>query len=227
MHASRLVLALAATLVLAACDDDPAGPIDAGRVRAVHAVSNVTALDVRINTVSYASDLAYKNTDGYRSVVAGASSVTFRKADATADLLAANVTVADGTDYTVIALGTEAAPQSVVLTDDNAAPAAGKGKLRLVHAAAGADAVDAYVLANADELPTATAAATDLAVKEASAYVARDAGTFVVIFTEAGTKTPVLTLADVQIAAGKIRTVVAVEKAGGGAPLEGVVLADN
>jgi hypothetical protein len=87
--------------------------------------------------------------------------------------------------------------------------------------------VDVYVLEDEDDLATATAVATNVAPGAASAYAAVDGGTYVVILTGAGNRTPALTLADVDLGAGKIRTVVAFEKAGGGAPLEGVVLADR
>ena len=224
---SRSLFALTAVAVLAACSDDPVAPVNSGRLRAVNAVSNLTALDVLINTTSYKAGLAYKGTDGYKAASIGTQTVRFRKVGSTADLHNAATPVAVGNDYTVIALGTEAAPQSFVLTDNNSAPAAGKVKLRLVHAAAGTNALDAYVLANANELATATPARANLAVKGASDYLVRDAGTFVIIFTEAGTKTPVLTIGNVQVTGGRIRTILAVNKTGGGTPLEGVLLADS
>ncbi len=224
---ARSVLAVTAVAALAACDDDPSGPSNTGRIRAVHAVSNVTGVDVLLNTTSYKTNLAYKSSDGYRSIATGATAVKFRKAGVATDLLTANQTVANAVDYTVFAAGTEAAPQSFILTDNNTVPAAGKVKLRAVHAAVGAGAVDVYILANANELANATPARANLAEKTASDYIVRDAGTFVVIMTTAGTKTPVLTINNVQVAAGKIRTIAAVEKTGSGAPLESVILADN
>jgi hypothetical protein len=225
---ARTVLAVTAFAALAACsDDDPSGPSNRGRVRAVHAVSNVNAVDVLLNTTSYKSNMAFKSSDGYRSVATGTTAVKFRKAGVATDLTTVNQNIANAVDYTVFAAGTEAAPQSFLLTDNNAAPATGKVKLRAVHAAIGAGAVDVYILANANQLATATPAKANLTEKTASDYVIRDAGTFVVIMTTVGTKTPVLTLNNVQVAAGRIRTIALVEKAGGGAPLEGVILSDN
>lgn len=221
------VLAIAALFTTACGDDDPTGPGAAGRIRAVHAISNVANVDVLLGTTSYKTNLAYKSQDGFRDVTPGTIAVKFRKAGVATDLVSAATTVTSLGDRTVIALGTEAAPQTLVLVDDNSAPAAGKVKLRVVHAAEGANAVDVYVLANANELANATPVKTNLASKTASDYIVRDAGTFVVILTTVGTKTPVLTVGDVQVAAGKIRTILAVEKAGGGAPLEAVTLVDN
>lgn len=225
--ASRIAIAAFAVASLAACSDETTAPTNEGRVRAVHAISNVGGVDILLNATTYKANLAYKGTDGYRAIITGATAVKFRKTGVATDLHAANVNIANAVDYTFFALGTEAAPQSFMLTDDNSAPAAGKAKLRAVHAAIASGALDVYVLANANELQNATANKTNLAAKAASDYIVKDAGTYVVIFTTAGTKTAVLTVNDVQVAAGKIRTIVAAEKTGGGAPLEGIVLTDN
>ncbi len=225
---SRIALTALATFTLAACDDDdPVRPTTEGRVRAVHAISNVAGMDILFNATSYKTNVAYKGSDGYQMTAVGATAVKFRKTGVATDVHSANATVANGGNYTVIALGTEAAPQSLVLTDNNAAPAAGKVKFRAIHAAAGAGAVDVYVLTNANDLATATPSASNLAARAASAYIDRDAGTYTVIFTGAGNKTALLTVSGVQVAAGGIRSFIAVEKTGGGTPLESIALTDR
>jgi hypothetical protein len=223
----RAVIALATMSALVACDDDTTGPTEFGRLRAVNAVTDVAMMDVLFNNTSYKTDLAFKANDGYDEVSTGANVVKFREADATTDLHTANVTVVNGGRYTAVAIGTEAAPQSFVLTDDGSDPAAGKIKLRLAHGAATVGAVDVYILANANELANATPVKANLAAKAASEYFVRDAGTYVVIYTTAGTKTPLLTINNLQRAAGSVGTIIAVEKAGGGQPLESILLADK
>ena len=224
---ARAVIALATMSALVACDDDSTGPTEFGRLRAVNAVTDVAQMDVLFNNSTYKTDLAFKGTDGYDEVSTGANIVKFREANATTDLHSANLTVINGGRYTAVSIGTKAAPQSFVLTDDGADPAAGKVKLRLAHGAAGVGAVDVYILANIDELANATPVKANLAVKTASEYFVRDAGTYVVVYTTAGTKTPVLTISNLQRAAGSVGTIIAVEKAGGGQPLESVLLADK
>lgn len=223
----RILLALSAVTLLTACDDDPSGPSNDGRVRVVHAISNVAATDVLLNTTNYKTNLAYKANDGYRTIATGATAIRIRKAGVATDLTTLNQNIVNATEYTVFAIGTEAAPQSMILTDNNTAPAAGKVKLRAVNAAVAAGAVDVYVLSNANELANATPDKANLEVKAATDYIIKNAGTYVVIFTTTGTKTAVLSVGNVQIASGKIRTIAAVEKAGGGAPLESVVLVDK
>lgn len=226
----RLLLAtlLGALTLTAACDDDDGtGPEAQGRLRAVHAIADIATADVYLDGNKVKGALAYKGADGYRVSDAGAHTVKIREAGATTDLVSVNQTVQADKDYTIVAYGSEAQPKSLALTDDNAAPAAGKGKLRVVHAAAGQPNVDVYVVKTQDDLEDATAAATNLAPGAASAYVSVDADTYIVILTGVGNKTPVLSVPNVDLTAGKIRTVVAVEKAGGGTPLEGIALADK
>lgn len=223
----RILLALSAVTLLTACDDDPSGPSNDGRVRVVHAISNVAATDVLLNTTNYKTNLAYKANDGYRTIATGATTIRIRKAGVATDLTTLNQNIVNAAEYTVFAIGTEAAPQSMILTDNNSTPAAGKVKLRAVNAAVAAGAVDVYVLANANELANATPDKANLEVKAATDYIIKNAGTYVVIFTTTGTKTAVLSVGNVQIASGKIRTIAAVEKVGGGTPLESVVLVDK
>src|SRR5699024_10681248 len=153
-----------------------------GRLRVVQAVSNVATADVLFGTATVKTGLAYKGVHTDASRAAGATTVKLRKAGAAADLVSVPVTVEANKGYTVIALGSEAAPQQLSLVDDISAPAEGKAKVRVVHAAAGAAAVDVYVVKAAADLATATAVKSGLAAKAASDYAVVDANaTYLVI----------------------------------------------
>lgn len=213
---------------LTACsDDNGTDPVAQGRVRVVHAISNVATADVLFGTDVKKSGLAYKGVYENASVPAGNVTIKVRKGGATADLASIAHGVAAGRSYSIVAMGSEATPQSLVLTDDVAAPASGKAKVRIAHAAAGQGAMDVYLLAKAADLATATAEKTGIATRTASDYITKDAGTYVVILTAAGSKTAALTVEGVKLDAGKVLTVAAVEKTGGGAPLESVTLTDR
>ena len=223
------LFALLGLVALGACDDDDdgSGPAPEGRVRVVQGIANVAAADVLLDGTAIKEDLAFKAADGYRVVGTGARAVKVRKADAAADIVTVNQAVQAGRDYTIIAYGTEAQGKSIALVDDNTAPAANKAELRVVHAANGQANVDVYVVKNAGDLAAATAKATNLAAGNATAYLEVDADTYLVILTGVGNKTAVLTVQNVDLTNGKIRTVVALEKAGGGVPLEGIKLDDR
>lgn len=218
-----VMLGLAAVV---ACDDDSTGPVAEGRLRVVHGVANVALADVVVGTATVKTDLAYKGIVGV-PVRAGAWPVKVRKADATTDLVSVSRDVADDESHTIVAYGTEAAPKSLVLEDDLTLPAAGKARLRVAHAADGRGNVDVYVVKAAGDVATATAVATNVAPGAASAYVVVNADTYVVVLTSAGTKDAVLSVAGVALAEGKVRTIVAVDKAGGGTPLEAISIVDR
>lgn len=221
-------LATLALLSLGACsDDDPVSPTPKGRVRVVHAITGVAATDVLFGTDMQKADLAFKGVHENAATPVGNATIKVRKANATADLVSVGQAVENGKAYTIIAFGTEAAPQSLALGEDLAAPAAGKAKVRVAHAAAAQGAVDVYVLGDGDDIDDAEPTKANLAMKAASDYAVVDGGTYDVILTTPGTKTAVLTIADVQLAAGKVVTLVATEKAAGGAPLESVTLIDR
>lgn len=227
MRFSFALVALAAVAVSACSDDDTTNPTPQGRVRVVHAVSDIAKTDVLLDGTKVKAGLDYKTADAYRLGSVGQRAIKVRKENATTDLVSVNQNVQADKDYTVIAYGSEAQPKSIVLTDDNSAPAAGKARVRVVHAADGEPNVDVYVLEDAGDLAGATAAATNIAPGAASAYITKDADTYVVILTGVGNKTAVLTVDNVDLTNGKVRTIVAVEKVGGGTPLEGVKLNDR
>jgi hypothetical protein len=222
------LFALLGLVALGACDDDDgSGPAPEGRVRVVQGIANVATADVLLDGTAIKEDLAFKAAEGYRAVGTGARAVKVRKADAVADIVTVNQAVQAGRDYTIIAYGSEAQGKSIALTDDNTAPAANKAELRVVHAASGQANVDVYVVKNAGDLANAAAKATNLAAGSATAYLEVDADTYLVILTGVGNKTALLTVQNVDLTNGKIRTVVALEKAGGGLPLEGIKLDDR
>lgn len=220
-------------IALAACsDNDPTGPIivdpveNNGRVRVVHGVTDVASMDVLFGSTMRKAGLAF-GADYWEVIPAAATTVKVRKAGANDDLVKVELDVEKQTGYTILTFGSAAAPQSVVLTDGLAAPAAGKVKVRVAHAAASRGALDVYILAAAGDLATATPASADLALEAASEYIAKDPGSYVVILTEKGKKDALLTLTGVKLEASRGVTIAIVEKAGEGKPLAGVILTDR
>ena len=126
----------------------------------------------------------------------------------------------------MVAANKVASIEPLVLADDNTAPASGKVKVRIVHGAPSAPAVDVYVTAPGASLTSATPTLSKVPFKGVSAYLPVDAGSYQVRVTVAGTKTVAIDSGKVDLAAGQIRTIVAVDNAGGGSPFGAVILAD-
>jgi hypothetical protein len=134
--------------------------------------------------------------------------------------------LATGIDYTVIAGGLVSDIAPIVVEDDRSAPSSGNVKVRAVHGAPSAPAVDIYVTAPGADLAAATPVLTGVSFGAASDYLSVPAGDYQVRITPAGSKTVVIDSGSLTLAAGQVRTAIAVDSPGGGAPFDLLVLAD-
>jgi len=245
----RVFALLSAAAALSACGTDEVGPTGfeptqlTGRFRFVHAISGTTPVNVTVDGVPAGVSLVYAGTAPttalpnpgvapapptlYYAAYAGTRQFAVRRtADTSVHLVDAAVPIAANTDHTVIAVGSATAATALVLTDNNAAPAAGNVKIRAVNATAAAN-VDVYITAPGADIATMAPTFAGLAPRTASAYLERTAGAIQVRFTTAGTKTVVRDVLLGTVAAGAIRSVVLLEAAAGGTPLTSSVLTDR
>jgi hypothetical protein len=230
MKKPTLALALLATFALAACDDDDddvTGPVTTAQLRVVHASPDAPNVDVLVDNAPVLTNVAYKAASSYLEVPSGSRNLKVRASGTSTVVIDQNGTLAQGAFYTVLATGRVASIAPVVLTDDQTSPASGNIRLRLVHAAPTAGNVDIYVTAPTADIATATPTLTNVAFRAASNYLEVPAGTYRVRITPAGTKTVAIDANNVALAAGQVRTAVAVDAAGGGAPLGAILLADK
>lgn len=227
---ARMALTLAAVLAFAAgCgDDDPVTPQPAANLRILHASPDAPAVDVLIDGRVVASAVPYKAFSQYLPVAAGTRNIQVR-ATANPSLVVIDVSPAldADTDYTVIARNLIASIEPWLLRDDNSAPGSGQIKLRLVHAAPGAPAVDIFVTAPGVDLSTATPVLTDVPYAAASNYLTVPAGTYQVRICPANSINVAIDSGALTLAAGQIRTAVAVDNTSGGSPFGAVVLPDR
>ncbi|MER3484020.1 MAG: hypothetical protein C4332_13565 [Meiothermus sp.] len=137
-----------------------------------------------------------------------------------------------GAFYTVLAVGVLSgtpALEPLPLTDNNTAPASGKAKLRLVHAAAKVPgtngAVDVYITAPGADISGVSASISGFKYKGASPYKEVAAGDYQVRITLPGTKTVAIDTGKATLAAGKIYTGIALDTTG--STFQAVLLTDN
>lgn len=227
-------LALLALLAFGAgCNnDDPASPTKSAtqqaRVRVLHASPDAPNVDVLVDGTVVLNNVPFKGYSNYLSVPAGARNFKVRATtDPSVVVIDVTPTLAANKDYTVIARNQVATIEPWLLTDNNTAPASGKIKVRLVHGAPGAPTVDIYITAPGADLAMATPTLAGIPYAAASGYLEVPAGTYQVRITPAGTKTVALDSGALTITAGQIRTAVAVDAVGGGAPFGAVVLPDK
>jgi hypothetical protein len=223
-----LPAALLATLAIAGCDDDdPVAPPATAQLRVVHASPDAPNVDVLVDGAAALTDVPFRAASEYLEVPAGSRNLEVRAAGSSTVVIDQDASIVAGRAYTVIATGPVASIAPLVLEDDLASPAAGNVKLRLVHASPTAGNVDIYVTAPGADLATAAPTLTNVPFRAASEYLEVPAGTYRVRITPVGTKTVAIDANGVALTAGQIRTAIAVDAPGGGAPLGAILLADR
>jgi hypothetical protein len=224
-------LAFAALLALTACDpisaNSPEPVAPTGQLRVLHASPDAPNVDVYVDGARVLSDVPYKVASGYLEVPAGARRIEVKAAGTSTTVIDVSPTLAANAIYTAIATGLVADIAPLLLTDDLAAPGSGNVKVRVVHGAPSAPEVDVYVTAPGADLGTATPVLTDVPFEAASPYLEVPAGTYQVRVTVANTTNVAIDTGALTLTAGQIRTAVAVDAPGGGAPFSVVLLADK
>lgn len=223
-----LTVAAVAVLGLAACsDDNGTAPLDTALVRVVHASPDAPNVDVLVDADLVLANVPFRAASGFLTVPAGPQRIRIRPTGTTTDVIDTTVTFGVNGVYTILATGEVADLRPLIAEDDPTAPADGQARLRVIHAAPAAGGVDVYATAPGADLDDATPVLTNVPFRAVSDYLAVPAGTYQLRVTTAGTSTVAI---DAQITLaenGPIRTVVAVDAVGGGAPLAPIVLRDR
>ena len=221
------MLLLAAAALSGACsDDDNTAPERQGRLRIVHASPDAPDLDVVVDGDTVATDITYLGSTDYLQLSAGGHVMQLSETNTSTTLIDEDVTVADGADYTVIVANTLNEIEALVLTDDNSTPPAGTIRVRAVHGAKAAGAVDIYVTDPGTDLTLTSPVASNVLFGQALPYVEANAGTYQVRVTPTGSKDVIIDSGALTLVNGQVRTVIAVEAAGGGEPFNFLVLDD-
>jgi hypothetical protein len=227
MKRKFLTLLLAGVLAAGCSDDDSTGPDGEAGVRVVHASPDAPNVDVLVDGSEVLSDVPYLAASDYLEVPAGGRNVQVNAAGTTTSVIDEDIDLADGTDYTIIASGLVESIQPLVLTDDNSAPASGNVRVRAIHGAPSAPAVDIYVTAPGVDLAEATPVLSGVGFGDIADYVEVPAGNYQVRATLAGTTTVVIDSGTLTLVSGQVRTAIAVDAVDGGAPFNLLLLSDR
>lgn len=176
---------------------------DQARVRVVHASPDAPAVDVWVNGSVAFSNAPFKGITDYAGLDAGTYNVQVSPTGATEPIVIdADLNLAAGTDYTVVAVGQLANIEPLVLVDNNSAPAAGMAHVRFVHASPDAPAVDIAVTGG-------PVLFSNVAFKGVGDYLPVNAGTYDLEARVAGTETVALSVPGVALAEGGVYTIFA------------------
>jgi hypothetical protein len=209
----------ASPISLVVLTNDPTTPFieiddNRARLRAVHASPDAPNVDILVDNALVVPGVAFKGVLDYTDVPAGDRNIKVNTGQGTS-VIDATVTLAGGTDYTVLAVDFAANIEPLLLDDNTTTPTPGNAKVRVVHASPDAPNVDVLV----DD----TIVLTNVAFKEFSDYLEVPAGVRNFKVNATGTT---LTVIDVTptLVDGNIYTVVALNTL---ANIEPLLLLDN
>jgi hypothetical protein len=198
-------------------------------LRAVHAVADAPEVQIIVNdnfAEPVVPGLGFPSFTDYLTVPPATYNVKVTPADnAGAIVLDADVELAPGAAYTLLALGELGAIEPLLLTDDSRSVATA-AKVRIVHASPTAGRVDVYVTAPGAAIADLEPAVADLAFTEEAGYLQLAEGSYEVTVTPAGSKDAAIGPVAIELAAGSVYTAAARDETGGGAPL-GLILLDG
>jgi opacity protein-like surface antigen len=217
------VFALAATLSF--------GQATQARVRVVHASPDAPAVDILVNNGKVLENLPYREYSEYLPLPAGAYEFKINVTGTDTTVKTVPATLMAGRDYTVVAVGYAGgkAPGFDVklLEDDNTLPANNGVKIRVMHGAPGAPQVDVYLTTPFETLMGKTAQLTNVPFNAASGYLTVPVGLYQARVAVAGTTTVAIDSHRLTTWANMVRTIIAVDNPGGGAPFGFIILPDR
>jgi trimeric autotransporter adhesin len=185
--------------------------ISAGaNLRVVHASADAPAVDVLANngTTPAISNLAFPDATDYLNLPA--ATYNFKVVPTgtlTPAVINADVPLANGSSYTLLAVNQLSAIEPLLATD-NLRKVATEARIRLIHASTLAANVDIYVVAAGASIANATPNFSNIPFKADTGYVSLAAGNYDVIITPTGTKTEAIK-ATLALSNGKIYTAIA------------------
>ncbi len=211
-----------AALLLSACsgsNKQTIAPANAS-VRVVHAAPDAPAVDVELNGSSAINNLDYGKASDAIAAKPGALNVVVRgRLPGTARptvIGPADITLAAGGVYAVMAVNTVASIEPLVITRETSAVSSANVRLQVVHAAPAAPAVAVYVTAPGADLASSTPVGS-VSFKESLAAATVPAGDYQIRVTPAGANAPVIfDSGTVALAGGSDLLVAALQNTGPG-----------
>lgn len=203
-------------------------PANTAWVRVVHASADAPAVDVLANGNVVFQGIKFKGFTEYTPVPAASYTFSVNVSGTNTTVMSLGpIALQGGNAYTFFAFG-KVADRTLALMgagDDVTAPGAGSAKIRVVHGASTAPAVDVYATTPYAPL-TGPAALTSVPFPLASGYLTVPAGVYQARVAVAGTKTVAIDSGRLPVLSNTVRTVVAIDPAVKGGDFELLVLPD-
>lgn len=214
-----LLSALAASLILVGCSSDDPDPVKNASIRVVHASPDAPPVDVFANGKPVVTNAPFKAATAFADLPAGTVNLVVKVAGTETTVLSAQATLAPDSLTTVMAVNTAANLEPLVIPESPMGPSAGNLKVRVVHAAPAAPAVDVYVTTPGATLEASSPVLANVPFKAFSDPLTVAAGEYRIRLTPTGTKDVAYDSGTVPLAAGSDLVLAAVAQDRGASPV--------
>jgi hypothetical protein len=190
---SRWILAVFFAIAASGCgNNDNDLPERDGRtyLRLFNGVSDADGVDLILdgerlyNRLPYLSDTGYFRTDSEDRELTVVVTGTFTP------LFSSTTTLNDNSDQTLLVFGTSDDPRGIIVNDDNEQPGGDVSKLRIIDLAQAVRSIDVYIVAVGRSIDNVAPTVSSLSSGAISPYIVSDDGTYDVIVTPRGEKSP-------------------------------------
>lgn len=194
--------------VISSCSDDDeqvTAPLtETANVRVIHTSYDAPNVDVQVDDAVAITDLAYGASSGYATLTAGTRNIKVTPTGQSSTVvIEADLTLEAGNEYTVYAVD-EVANIGAVVSVDAREENSSKAKVRLIHTAPDAPAVDIKLNSG-----TGPAVFTNVPFKQFTDYIEVDEGSYTFVVTPAGGTAEVVVFDPIAVQNGMVYTVVA------------------
>jgi hypothetical protein len=228
----RLAAVLTVALALG-CGDGGGGPfiIDGGgngvtRLRFFHASADGPTLQLLDDGQANLGEIGFTSVTPYIQTNNQSVHLTLHSNLSAVPIADTIVVLPDTSLVTVIAEGPGSAIQLRIVTDARPSVDTSLIKIRVLHEAPSGGSLDMYLTAPLADLTAATPTVTGTTFGTGTSYQVLPSGSYQVRLTTAGTKTVVVDSGTLILSGADVRTIVVVEKAGGGLPLQATIVPD-
>ncbi|MCO6473067.1 MAG: DUF4397 domain-containing protein [Melioribacteraceae bacterium] len=201
-----LVFLSAAFFISCADDNDtintPVRELGKAQVRVIHASYDAPAVDVWVNDAQVISNLSYGESSGYAELEEGEKNIIVSAAGTTTPVISATVTIIANQELTIYAVNNLTSIEAIISEDDRIS--SGSAKVRFIHAAPDAPAVDIKVNNGMGSTLFGNAE-----FKTIADYIEVPEGTYNLAVTPAGSNAEVVILGNAPLMSGRIYTVMA------------------
>jgi hypothetical protein len=183
-------------------------------VRVVHASPDAPNVNIWVDGARVLENIPYKGYTGYLPVPAGARRIEVQVAPDGPVVLAETFTVMGGGNYTFLAMGRVSGgsnPLQLFGFGDERDLVSGTAKVRVIHAAPSAPAVDVYATSPYVALGNLTPTLMNVPFGAASGFLAVPQGLYQARVTPTGSRTVVIDSGPLPLSGGTISTILALD----------------